>query len=102
VKNRILSILDELSFESHFHVRITLVGALIETECSDAIPILRRIQSLDSDGRVKRAALTGVLTLEKTTESAGLRQMQTTLSQLETDYRKLKDELQDLKLANKM
>jgi aminopeptidase N len=95
---RILEVLNHLADEPNFRLRMALVHALGTMEGGDPASVLGKIQAIDPDGRVKRAALVTSQTLQ---ESAAIpesvTELRESLAKLEEEYRKLKTGFEEQK-----
>jgi len=93
VRGRLLEVFSELCDEENFRIRMALVAALGASGMPEAIGLLSRVRSIDTDGRVRRHALEASQILS---ESGSLPEVVGTLKQalekLEEEHRKLRAE----------
>ena len=94
---RILSALSELVDEDYYRTRATLVGALTETESSDAIPTLYRIREIDVHGRIKRSATLSIDALQTAgTTPESVANLKVAFEKLEEEHRKLRGKVEEI------
>lgn len=98
----ILETLSWVAEEDHFRLRTALVPALRSTTLPGAIPILEKIRTLDSDGRVKREAMLAADALRASgsvPETVGA--LREALTKLELEHRKLRSALEEKQAGRK-
>jgi aminopeptidase N len=89
-KMKILAVLEQLSDEDNFRLRMQLIHSLEDSECVEAVPILQKIFQLDTDGRVKRGARRSIdLLLTSGGVPSSVENLKTALQKLEENYRNL-------------
>lgn len=98
VRGRILEALSSVVDEDNFKIRMALVPSLGGSAMPEALGLLARIRSVDTDGRVKRHAFEASQILGEAgsiPEVVGA--LKEALEKLEEEHRKLRTELETLK-----
>ena len=95
VRGRLLEVFSELCDEENFRIRMALVAALSVTGMPEAIALLSRVRSIDTDGRVRRHALEASQILsESGTVPEVVGTLKQALERLEEEHRKLRAEFE--------